>query len=183
MTVPNSDNAAIAEDKLVKYLLNLEHPKGRSKARLLVSMGYEANNWQVLAGDIRRQHLTQEVTGSAENEYGTQYEIVAPLTGPSGRTIPFRSVWQIDTGTDVPPFELYRDVILTTDVPEHGLCAGDVGTLVERHVVPGKDDGYSVEFFDMTGRTVAVVTVSGHALRAPTPADRPAIRTLAKAGS
>jgi hypothetical protein len=81
------------------------------------------------------------------------------------------------------PLELYRDVILTADLPEHGLCAGDVGTLVEHHVVPGKEDGYSLEFFDMTGRTVAVVTVPAHMVRAPTAADRPAIRTLAKAGA
>ena len=52
--------------------------------------------------------------------------------------------------------DLYQDVILTVDLPEHGLCAGDVGTLAERHDVPGTEVGYSVEFFDMTGRTVAV---------------------------
>ena len=32
--------------------------------------------------------------------------------------------------------ELYRDVILIVDLPEHGWCAGDVGTVVERHDVP-----------------------------------------------
>ena len=54
--------------------------------------------------------------------------------------------------------ETYGDVILTRDVPDHGLRAGDVGTVVERHVVPGvSEEGYSVEFFDMTGNTVAVV--------------------------
>jgi hypothetical protein len=78
-------------------------------------------------------------------------------------------------------FELYQDVILTADLPEHGLCAGDVGTLVERHTVPGKEVGYSVEFFDMTGRTVAVVTVPARQLRAPTSADRPSARHLAAA--
>jgi hypothetical protein len=76
-------------------------------------------------------------------------------------------------------FELFQDVILTVDLPEHGLCAGDVGTLVERHSVPGKEVGYSVEFFDMTGRTVAVVTVPQSCLRTPTAADRPSARTLA----
>jgi hypothetical protein len=76
-------------------------------------------------------------------------------------------------------FELFQDVILTADLPEHGLCAGDVGTLVERHMVPGKEVGYSVEFFDMTGQTVAVVTVPSSALRAPTPADRPSARSMA----
>jgi hypothetical protein len=77
------------------------------------------------------------------------------------------------------PFELYSDVILTRDISEHGLRTGDVGTVVERHVVPGATgEGYSVEFFDMTGNTVAVVTVPVGALRLPTPADRPAVRAL-----
>ena len=74
-------------------------------------------------------------------------------------------------------FDLYSDVILTRDVGEHGLRAGDVATVVERHVVPGvAEEGYSVEFFDMTGNTVTVVTLPASALRVPTPADRPAAR-------
>jgi hypothetical protein len=76
-------------------------------------------------------------------------------------------------------FELYSDVILTRDIPERGLRAGDVGTLVDRHIVPGvAEEGYSVEFFDMTGSTVAVVTIPAGAVRLPTPADRPAVRAL-----
>jgi hypothetical protein len=76
-------------------------------------------------------------------------------------------------------FELYSDVILTRDIAERGLRTGDVGTVVERHAVPGiADEGYSVEFFDMIGNTVAVVTVPASALRLPTPADRPAVRAL-----
>jgi hypothetical protein len=75
--------------------------------------------------------------------------------------------------------ELFQDVILTVDLQAHGLCTGDVGTVVERHDVPGKEVGYSVEFFDMTGRTVAVVTVPASSLRAPTPSDRPSARHLA----
>ena len=67
-------------------------------------------------------------------------------------------------------FDMYGDVILTRDVTERGLRAGDVGTVVERHVVPGVlEEGYSVEFFDMTGNTVAVVTLPASALRLPTP--------------
>lgn len=75
--------------------------------------------------------------------------------------------------------DLYSDAILTRDVEEHGLRAGDVGTVVERHRVPAvAEEGYSVEFFDMTGNTVAVITVPASALRLPTPADRPAVRAL-----
>ena len=35
------------------------------------------------------------------------------------------------------PLVMYSDVILTRDVTEHGLGAGDVGTVVERHAVTG----------------------------------------------
>lgn len=77
------------------------------------------------------------------------------------------------------PFELYSEVILTADLPEDGLKAGDVGTVVERHMAPGVEEGYSVEFFDMTGKTVAVVTVRASLLRSPTHADRPAVRAMA----
>jgi hypothetical protein len=80
-------------------------------------------------------------------------------------------------------FPLYQDAILTVNLPADALCAGDVGTVVERHTVPGQEDGYSVEFFDMTGRTVAVVTVPARQLRLPTSADRPAARTLANASA
>lgn len=77
------------------------------------------------------------------------------------------------------PFEMYGDVILTRDVAEHGLRAGDVGTIVERHAAPSvPGEGYSIEFFDMTGNTVTVATLPASALRLPTPADRPAVRAL-----
>jgi hypothetical protein len=39
MKVPNADRAIIAQDKLCDYLLNVEHRKGATKARLLVAMG------------------------------------------------------------------------------------------------------------------------------------------------
>ena len=76
-------------------------------------------------------------------------------------------------------FELFTDVILTEDLPEQDLRAGNVGTVVDYHSAPGLEDGYSLEFFDMTGRTVGVVTVPGGRLRAPTHADRPSVRALA----
>jgi hypothetical protein len=75
-------------------------------------------------------------------------------------------------------FELSSEVILTIDLPEQGLKAGDVGTVVEHHVVAGVEEGYGVEFFHMKGDTVAVVTVQASVLRAATHADRPAARTM-----
>ena len=74
-------------------------------------------------------------------------------------------------------FTLYTEVILLRGVPEEGVQAGDVGVVVECHEVAGREMGYSVEFFDMLGNTVAVATVPGSVLRTPTHADRPAVRS------
>ena len=47
-------------------------------------------------------------------------------------------------------------IVLTQDLPEECLRAGDVGTVVHVH---GVHAGYEVEFATLTGRTVAVATV------------------------
>jgi len=77
------------------------------------------------------------------------------------------------------PFQLFQDVILTGDLPESGFCAGDIGTVIDFHPIPDGEPGEpgcSVEFFDLTGGTIAVVTVSVDMLRAPTAADLPSVR-------
>ena len=78
-------------------------------------------------------------------------------------------------------FPLYSDVILLTNLPKEGVYAGDIGTVVDRHDVIGLETGYSVEFFDMLGNTVSVVTLPISYFRLPTSADRPAVRLMATA--
>ncbi|MCC7447508.1 MAG: DUF4926 domain-containing protein, partial [Anaerolineae bacterium] len=43
-------------------------------------------------------------------------------------------------------------VVLTVDLPEHSLVAGDIGTVV---LVHGKGEGYEVEFVTLDGQTIA----------------------------
>jgi hypothetical protein len=102
MKVPNADQAVIARDKLCDYLLNVAHRRGGSKARLLMAMGYQVAQWQVLEAHLRAQHLTANVDCVVDTEYGPRYEVVAPLVGAAGWSVTFRSVWQIDTGTESP---------------------------------------------------------------------------------
>ena len=52
-------------------------------------------------------------------------------------------------------------VVLTTDLLEHGLKAGDLGTVVLLH----KPSGYEVEFMTLDGETVAVVSLSPGQIR------------------
>ena len=104
MTVPNADRAIVASDQLSGYLLNVSHKRGSPKARLLLSVGYRADDPQRLESDLRSQHLSLDITRRSENAYGIVCEIEGPIKTPSGKIVRFCSVWQIDTGTDVPRF-------------------------------------------------------------------------------
>lgn len=48
-------------------------------------------------------------------------------------------------------------VVLTTDLPEYGLHAGDIGTVV---LVHHQGAGYEVECMTLDGETIAVVTLA-----------------------
>jgi hypothetical protein len=73
--IPNAEQAIIAEDKIRDYLLNPNHRRGASKAKLLLSMGYSAANWQLLEAHIRSQHLAADLDREADTDYGPRYEI------------------------------------------------------------------------------------------------------------
>lgn len=73
-------------------------------------------------------------------------------------------------------YQLYSDVILISDILEKNLYAGDLGTVVQLHQGEDLEMRYSVEFFNMLGNTVAVVTLPASCLRLPTHADRPSVR-------
>ncbi len=57
-------------------------------------------------------------------------------------------------------YELFTSVALAIDIPEKGLQAGDLATVVEHHPRQGAEDGYTLELFDAVGNTYAVVTLS-----------------------
>ena len=63
--------------------------------------------------------------------------------------------------------ELYGRAVLVEDIPGEGLCAGDVGVVVEHYDArEGAPEGYELEFFSARGDTVAVVSVPATAVRA-----------------
>ena len=66
-------------------------------------------------------------------------------------------------------------VVLTRDVPEAGLKAGDIGTVV--HVHTG-DAGYEVEFMTLAGETLTVVTLQPAEVRPIQPRDIAHVRVL-----
>ena len=61
-------------------------------------------------------------------------------------------------------FPLYIDLALACDLPEHRLRRGDLMRLVEHHVAPDGEEGYSAEVLGAKGQTLAVIAVAASAL-------------------
>ena len=70
------------------------------------------------------------------------------------------------------------DVILTCDLPEHGLSVGDIGTAVLVHRGAA---GYEVEFTSLDGDTIAVVTLMPNQVRPARTGEIAHVRTLVAA--
>jgi hypothetical protein len=66
-------------------------------------------------------------------------------------------------------------VVLTCDLPEHGLKRGDVGTAV---LVHGKGAAFEVEFVGYDGHTVALLTLEHSQVRPLATHDIPHAREL-----
>lgn len=63
-------------------------------------------------------------------------------------------------------FELYTDVALACNLPEHRLRRGDIVKPVDHHIAPDGTEGYSIEVFNAVGDTIAVTAVPASALEA-----------------
>lgn len=71
-------------------------------------------------------------------------------------------------------FALLDTVVLTRDLPEHGLRAGDLGAVVELY----DSDSVEVEFVRASGHTKALVTLQADDLRSVADSDILAVRTV-----
>ena len=77
-------------------------------------------------------------------------------------------------------FELFREVALTRDFPEHQLRAGDLATLVDFVPHPsGGETGCVLEIFNAVGKTIAVITAPLSAIEPLGPDEILSVRSLA----
>ncbi len=101
MNLP-TEIAVIEPAKLRDYLLSLDHPDGRAKARYLGLLGYTRERWELLARDLRQQILPLEARPTRRSRWGMKYEILGMLKGPNGRAGGIRSIWIVLHGDTRP---------------------------------------------------------------------------------
>jgi Domain of unknown function (DUF4926) len=85
-----------------------------------------------------------------------------------GTLVRDHKVLNLDPVGDARPmtFRLYTDVALAHDLPKYRLCRGDLVRLVEHHVSPAGEEGYSAEVLGAKGHTLAVIAVATKSLEA-----------------
>ena len=77
-------------------------------------------------------------------------------------------------------FELFREVALTRDFPEHQLRAGDLATLVDFVPHPSSgENGCVLEIFNAVGKTIAAITAPLSAIEPLGPNEILTVRSLA----
>lgn len=101
MRIPFAEQAFIPIEKLTDYLLNVDHPDGGPKARVLAHAGFCVEAPEEFEQALREQHLTREARQGKPSPFGTKYEITGRLTGPSGEVF-VTSVWIVLHGETTP---------------------------------------------------------------------------------
>lgn len=84
----------IQGEKIVRYLLDPTHPRGRSKAKYLLAFGFTADAPQLLA-DALADHFTDAPDArDLLDEFGARRIICeGPIKGADGREPWIRSIW------------------------------------------------------------------------------------------
>ncbi len=102
MKLPNAERAVVEIEKLRDYSLNLEHDKGKHKARVLRSaLGFTRADAEKLREMILTAARTDEASPSKLLPYGQMYTLDFNAEGLSG-TVTIRTGWIVETGTDFP---------------------------------------------------------------------------------
>lgn len=101
MLLPNGDQAKLG-DKLDRYCLNNNHPKGKDKARLFRKrLGITLENKTILETALLDAAATQESVLRSNNEFGQQHNIKFYLETEFGASW-ILSCWIIRTGETFP---------------------------------------------------------------------------------
>jgi hypothetical protein len=93
---PDEQQLEIPANKLLRYVLNTEHPDGKHKARLFSDlMGIHADQWRFLAYQISDCLPDTEFTNVRSTEHGIQFGAYLQLIGLNGQTCTVETGWII----------------------------------------------------------------------------------------
>lgn len=92
--LPRAREAIVPTDKLVEYVLNPDHSRGRHKARVFQSaLGIGQGDWRYLRDQLVAAVAGVPVRSTRITPYGVLYDVVVLVEGLNGSTHPVATVW------------------------------------------------------------------------------------------
>ena len=102
--LPGGDEAIVDREKLLGYVLNVDHAVGRNKARVFkAALGLTAASADVLESALRVAAGSEPASIVRDDAYGRHYAIEFALV-VSNQTARVRSLWVIRVGETRPRF-------------------------------------------------------------------------------
>lgn len=100
--LPLANQAEVPKAKIVLYLLNPEHRRGKSKARFFVSRGFNVEHWEDMAGALRRHAAENEIAKEETTPLGVRVVVEGGMAMSDGTVAEVRSIWFIEHGEPIP---------------------------------------------------------------------------------
>ena len=102
--LPNADKAVVESSKLTDYLLSLDHPEGKGKAKYFMQFGFGPPQADVMESAMLNHAVTQPVVQVKQSEHGVKYVIKCSVLTPDKRNPCIFSIWIVDAGKTMPRF-------------------------------------------------------------------------------
>ena len=100
--LPNGDRAVVPPEKVKAYLLNAYHVQNKGKAQFFERAGYNLQQPERLAEDLKKIARTGHVTATRVTSRGTLYEVIGEVTAPNKRKYTLTTAWFIHAGQTIP---------------------------------------------------------------------------------
>ena len=102
MKLPYYENATIAQAKITQYLLSESHEDGKNKAAFFLGFGFSVAQGEVMRDALMAHAAEHEIASVLDASRGKHYAVEGELSTPSGRKPLVRSVWALETGSEIP---------------------------------------------------------------------------------
>ncbi|PRY00086.1 hypothetical protein CLV24_1585 [Pontibacter ummariensis] len=100
--MPGRENAIVEDSKIAGYLLNLQHPDGRSKAGFFLRAGFGLGQAEEFRELLLRQAMWHQVSKTEQTKFGTKYIIDGIVETPHHFSFNLRTVWMLGADSEQP---------------------------------------------------------------------------------
>src|SRR5262245_47518086 len=100
--LPRHGEAHIPVAKVRDYLLNPDHPVGRSKALYFARLGFGPQCWELLERELRALIAREPAWAHPPGPHGQKFQVGGTIRGPWRRTARISTIWIISTSWSPP---------------------------------------------------------------------------------